>query len=82
MARPRGVIIDLAPVVNGRVGRDCVVFADFIPNDWSAWPNTFHRIEVLDQGPDRVTVRVRRDWGKVIITTVYTLDSGADAGFG
>src|SRR5882724_9925097 len=37
---PRGAIVDAAPVVDGVIGRDCVVFADFIPNDWSAWPNT------------------------------------------
>ena len=38
---PRGALIDLAPVTNGKIGTDCVVFADFIPNNWSAWPNTF-----------------------------------------
>jgi hypothetical protein len=76
---PRGALIDLAPVVNGRIGRDCVVFADFIPNDWSAWPNTLQRIEVLEKGPDRVSVRTQRDWGKVLVTSIYTLESGADA---
>src|SRR5512139_1026319 len=37
---PRGAIVDIAPVVDGRPQRDRVVFADFIPNNWSAWPNT------------------------------------------
>jgi hypothetical protein len=35
----RGVLVDLAPVAEGRIGRDRVVYADFIPNAWSAWPN-------------------------------------------
>jgi hypothetical protein len=35
---PRGAIIDVAPVLNGKIGRDRVVFADFIPNNWSAGP--------------------------------------------
>jgi hypothetical protein len=76
---PRGAIIDVAPVVNGKIGRDCVVFADFIPDDWSAWPNTFQHIEILERGPRRVVVRTVRDWGKVTVTTVYSLESNADA---
>ena len=76
---PRGAIIDVAPVVNGTIGRDCVVFADFIPDNWSAWPNTFQHIEILQRGPKRAVVRTVRDWGSVTLTTVYTLDAGADS---
>jgi hypothetical protein len=76
---PRGAIIDVAPVVNGRIGRDCVVFADFIPNNWSGWPNTFQHVDILERGPRRVVVRAVRDWGKVTITTQYTLESNADS---
>jgi hypothetical protein len=76
---PRGAIIDLAPVTNGKIGQDCVVFADFIPNNWSAWPNTYQHIEILERGPQRAVVRTVRDWGKVTITTVYTLESNADS---
>ncbi len=76
---PRGAIIDVAPVVNGKVGRDCVVFADFIPDNWSAWPNTFQHIKILERGPAQVIIRTERDWGKVTITTLYTLKSNADA---
>src|SRR5580692_12032603 len=76
---PRGAIVDVAPVTDGSIGRDCVVFADFIPNDWSAWPNTYQHIEVLERGPRRAVVRTVRDWGKVTVTTVYTLESNADS---
>jgi hypothetical protein len=76
---PRGAIIDVAPVTDGSIGRDCVVFADFIPNDWSAWPNTYQHTEVLERGPRRAMVRTVRDWGKVTVTTVYTLESNADS---
>ncbi len=76
---PRGAIVDVAPVTNGDIGRDCVVFADFIPDNWSAWPNTYQHIQVLERGPARVVVRTERDWGKVIITTLYTLKSNADS---
>lgn len=75
---PRGAIIDVAPVLNGTIGSDCVVFADFIPNNWSAWPNTFQHVDILERGPDRAVVRTVRDWGKVTITTIYTLESSAD----
>ena len=76
---PRGAIVDVAPVVNGKIGQDCVVFADFIPNNWSAWPNTHQRIDVLERGPRQAVVRTVRDWGQVGVTTVYTLKSGSDS---
>ncbi len=76
---PRGAIVDAAPVVDGKVGRDCVVFADFIPDNWSAWPNTYQHIDILERGPQRAVIRTERDWGRVIITTVYTLESTADS---
>jgi hypothetical protein len=75
---PRGALIDLAPVLDGKIGRDCVVFADFIPNNWSAWPNTYRRIDVLQRGPQRVVIRVVRDWGNATISTLYTLEDNAD----
>ena len=48
---PRGALVDLAPVADGQIGHDRVVFADFIPNNWSAWPNTYHRVEVVKESP-------------------------------
>jgi len=67
---PRGAIIDAAPVTHGKIGRDRVVFADFIPNNWSAWPNTFQHVEILERGPQRAVVRTVRDWGRVTVTTL------------
>jgi hypothetical protein len=75
---PRGALVDLAPVRDGKVGRDRVVYADFIPDNWSAWPNTYQKVEVLERGPARAVVRSIRDWGAVTITTTYTLLAGAD----
>src|SRR6185437_15843989 len=59
---PRGAIVDVAPVRDGQVGRDHTVFADFIPNNWSAWPNTYHRVSILERGPERAVVQAVRDW--------------------
>jgi Carboxypeptidase regulatory-like domain len=75
---PRGALVALAPVRHGRIERNRVVFADFIPNNWSAWPNTYHRVEVLEHGPQQARVRAVRDWGEVAITTLYTLAAGSD----
>jgi hypothetical protein len=75
---PRGALIDIAPVVNGAIGRDRVVFADFIPNNWSAWPNTYQRVEVLERGPQEASIRAVRDWGQVRVETRYTLRAGSD----
>ena len=76
---PRGAIIDVAPVTDGRIGRDHAVFTDFIPNNWSAWPSTYQRVDILERGPGRAVIRAVRDWGQVTIATVYTLRDGADA---
>lgn len=75
---PRGALVAVAPVRDGRIGRNRVVFADFIPNNWSAWPNTYHRVEVLERGPQRVRIRALRDFGAATIETLYTLAAGAD----
>jgi hypothetical protein len=75
---PRGAIVDVAPVVDGKPGRDRVVFADFIPNNWSAWPSTYQKVDILERGPDRVVVRAARDWDKVAIETTYALRAGSD----
>ncbi len=75
---PRGALVALAPVRHGQIARNRVVFADFIPNNWSAWPNTYHRVEVLARGPRQVRIRTVRDWRDVTITTLYTLDAGSD----
>jgi hypothetical protein len=75
---PRGALVDLAPVTDGKIGRDRIVFADFIPNNWSAWPNTYQHVEIVEQSANRAVVRSTRDWGKVTITTVYTLAANSD----
>ncbi len=75
---PRGAIIDVTAVQAGKIGRDRVVFADFIPNHWSAWPNTYQRVEVVEQGPEQAVIRAVRDWGQVTITTTYKLRENAD----
>ena len=56
---PRGAIVDVAPVVDGKPGRDRVVLADFIPNNWSAWPNTYQKVEIVRRPPDTLSCSVR-----------------------
>jgi hypothetical protein len=75
---PRGALVDLAPVAGGVIARDKVVFADFIPNNWSAWPNRHQQVTVVKDTPHEAVVQAVRDWGAVTITTVYTLGAGAD----
>jgi len=76
---PRGAIVDVAPVSRGQIGRDRIAFADFIPNNWSAWPNTYQHLDVLERGPQRVRIRTVRDWGKVNVVTVYSLAANSDS---
>jgi hypothetical protein len=75
---PRGALVAIAPVSRGRILRNRVVFADFIPDNWSAWPNTYHRVEILERGPQQVRIRMVRDFGEATVTTLYTLVRGSD----
>jgi hypothetical protein len=75
---PRGALVDLAPVRAGQIGRSRVVFADFIPNNWSAWPNTYHHVEILERGPQRVRIRAVRDFGAITVSTLYSLTRDSD----
>jgi hypothetical protein len=75
---PRGALVDLAPVADGHIGRDRVVFADFIPNNWSAWPNTYQHVTVLKDTPAEAVIEADRDWGAVKVVTRYSLRAGAD----
>jgi hypothetical protein len=75
---PRGALVDLAPVSGGQIGRDRVVFADFIPNNWSAWPNTYQHVTVVKDTPDEAVIEADRDWGAARIVTRYSLKAGSD----
>ena len=75
---PRGALVDLAPVADGHIGRDRVVFADFIPNNWSAWPNTYQHVTVIKDTPDEAVIEADRDWGAAKIVTRYSLKAGSD----
>ncbi len=75
---PRAALIDLAPVSQGRIGHDTVIFADFIPNNWSAWPNRQHALTIVTDTPQEAVVETVRDWGMVTITTRYSLKAGDD----
>ncbi|HET9068060.1 MAG TPA: CehA/McbA family metallohydrolase [Amaricoccus sp.] len=74
---PRGAIVDLAPVKDGEPDLDRIAFADFIPNNWSAWPNTRTDVEVVTDTPEKAVVRITRDFGEADIATTYTLEAGS-----
>jgi hypothetical protein len=61
---PRGAVVDLAPVKENTPDLDRIAFADFIPNNWSAWPNTRQEVEVLTETPEKVVIRANRDFGE------------------
>ncbi|MGX5915188.1 CehA/McbA family metallohydrolase [Aliidiomarina sp. Khilg15.8] len=76
---PRGALVDLAAVKDGKVDADRVAFADFIPNNWSAWPNQRKSVEILEDSSAKAVIKISRNFGHVDITTWYTLRSGSDA---
>ncbi|WP_419307758.1 CehA/McbA family metallohydrolase [Chromohalobacter israelensis] len=75
---PRGTLVDLAAVKDGEIDLDRVAFADFIPNNWSAWPNDGKEVEVVEESAERAVIRVSRNFGEAMVTTTYTLEAGSD----
>lgn len=75
---PRGTLVDLAAVKDGEIDLDRVAFADFIPNNWSAWPNERKSVEVVTDTPEQAVLKVSRNFGEVDVTTWYTLAAGSD----
>nr|WP_162136601.1 CehA/McbA family metallohydrolase [Oceaniovalibus guishaninsula] len=75
---PRGAIVDLAAVKDGQPDLDRIAFADFIPNNWSSWPNTRTEAEIVTDTPQKAVVRIVRDFGAAEIDTTYTLENGSD----
>lgn len=78
-AIPRGALIDAAPVIEGRIGRDDLTFADFLPNGWSAWPSTYQHVRVITDTPALGVVQAVRNWNAVRIETTYSLKAGDDS---
>jgi len=75
----RGCIVDIANVkADGSLSNDRVAFADFIPNNWSSWPTTYQSVDIIKDSEDEAIVKVTRDFGKVVISTTYSLASGSD----
>lgn len=74
----RGGIVDVAEVRDGVVAHDHAALVDFMPDDWSGWPTTYQRVEILEQSPERAVLRVERDWESVQLETTWTLEAGAD----
>lgn len=75
---PRGAIVDLAAVKDGAPDLDRIAFADFIPNNWSSWPNTGHEVEIVEDTPEKAVIRITRDFGEADLETTYTLEDGSD----
>jgi hypothetical protein len=75
----RGCIVDIANVqADGTLSNDRVAFADFIPNNWSSWPTTYQTMDIIKDSKDEAIVKVTRDFGKVVISTIYSLASGSE----
>ena len=75
---PRGTLVDLAAVKDGEMDLDRVAFADFIPDNWSAWPNDGKQVTVVEQSPERAVIEVARNFADAMVTTTYTLEKGSD----
>jgi len=75
---PRGTLVDLAAVKGGKIDLDRIAFADFIPNNWSAWPNDGKTIRVVERSPERAVIEIARNFGEAMVTTTYTLEAGSD----
>jgi len=75
----RGAIVDIANVLaDGSLSNDRVAYADFIPNNWSSWPTSDLKVKIVTDTPKLAVIKVARNFGKVRISTVYSLAAGSD----
>ena len=75
----RGAIVDIAPVLaDGSLDLDRVAFADFIPNNWSSWPTTYTRVDIVKDSPEEAVIKITRDFADIEISTLYSLKSASD----
>ncbi|MGM0417935.1 MAG: CehA/McbA family metallohydrolase [Thermodesulfobacteriota bacterium] len=74
----KGGILDGAVVKNGKAGVDRITLVDFIPNNWSSWPTTYQKINIVENSEEKGVVETKRDWGKCDLVTTYTLEKGSD----
>ena len=69
----RGGIVDIAMITNGEIGYDIASLADFMPNNWSAWPTSYQRVSIEERTADQVVIRTERDWGDVALVTTFRI---------
>jgi hypothetical protein len=74
----KGGILDGAVVKDGKVGVDRITLVDFIPNNWSSWPTTYQKVEVIKDSPEKGIIQTKRDWEKCQLETTYTLEKNSD----
>jgi len=74
---PKGGIIDAAAVVDGKPQSDLITLFDFLPDNWSSWPNTYHHIDVVENSSQRGIIKVERDWCETRVSTIYSLSRNA-----
>jgi len=69
----RGGIVDIALIENGEIGYDIASLADFMPNNWSAWPTRYQRVTVEERSDSLAVIRTERDWGDVALVTTFRI---------
>ncbi|MBF0363305.1 MAG: CehA/McbA family metallohydrolase [Oligoflexia bacterium] len=72
----RGGIIDAAIVEHGVIGKNHSSLIDFMPNNWSSWPTTYQRVEIVKDSADEAIIKTTRDWNEIILETIFSLKRG------
>lgn len=75
---PPGTVMDGALVRDGELQADKLVFFDFLPNGWTAWPQGEARLTVVESASNRAVVLVERSFGAMHVETRYTFLAGSD----
>ncbi|MEM8499425.1 MAG: CehA/McbA family metallohydrolase [Pseudomonadota bacterium] len=73
---PRGGIVDVAVLRDGKPSADFASLVDFMPNNWSAWPNSYSKTLIEQPSSEVVVVVTSRDWGEVSLETRFTIRDG------
>lgn len=73
---PRGGILDGSLIRDGKIEVDRISLVDLIPNNWSAWPSEYQKIEIVENTPEKGSVYAVRDWGGAELHSTITMVDG------
>lgn len=63
---------------DGGIDIDRLAWVDFLPDNWSEWAPTYHRVKVAKESPEEAVITAELDWQGLTVESSYTIKDGDD----